>query len=44
MGELEERGGEQRARKYVHEKKKGMIRSMHSFYNILVVSIGCPLH
>ena len=37
---IERRGVEQRAGKYVRERKKGMIRSMHAFYNILVVSIG----
>ena len=50
MGELEERGGdgrrdwEQRAGKYVRERKKGMIESLHVFYNLHVVSIGCPSH
>ena len=33
-------GAEQRAGKYVRERKKRMIRSMHAFYNKLVVSIG----
>ena len=45
----EERGGigGERSRgpeKYVRERKKGMIRLMHAFYNKLVVSIGRPSH
>ena len=30
--------------RYVCERKKGMIRSMHAFYNTLVVSIGYRSH